>query len=734
MKKVLLYMLLALCSTSSMLASNVKVSMNSTSPTMTLVNKATGDTVDVGVTADNVYTFDAAPGTYVLTALAPDGTTVNGTIDLNVTEEDSLEFIVFTNQVYATNRTSEKIWQADDDYTVEVDVMTREGVKQTITVGNSTTAGRKTFLALNGNSYYARLIPNAAHQAEGYMTLNLSGTLTYGVTVSGAIPLGGSYTVTLPANAHFAMATKTAHYIPFHDVAPTDSVINGAKKQLVYQLAVNQVYNYRTWREGGLTQAGYFSMKADSTKRPELVFTDADYQAFGPHAINHDTSADQGYETGDILVNINERGHLQMNIGDSYDARAFRSWQLTDTQVNNYFIEPDFHYTVLDLDGNPSTGVITIDNANTTTNPWSTIKAVDKGTAIVLVTYDAIGVNYYRNGKTAKIPYMGGEYWGAIWPENTAAYVVSVGDNETAMDPNMLINEKYNEGQKKQAGKYVDAEHDVFYYLDTEEGCCYTFTPTGVDNVTIAYPAIGERMATYHGFSADGVTKNEDGSYTLLLKEGRQIVRLTDAAGNSIYQVLTAKKCHREIENVSRPGSQVFQPGDKVKIQYSGLRHPANKLSGIYNMSAYVTYNGTPNGTSLILSPNQYKFGSTESAQAVTYEIAADWKVDSLPNLVMSEGVIQVNGYGDPIGNHRNITKDAGRSPNFTAVAHKTYFGHMPDVSIPITPTANSIDNKILHESYVTYYDLQGRRLSAPQRGLNIIKMADGTVRKIIMK
>ena len=34
---------------------------------------------------------------------------------------------------------------------------------------------------------------------------------------------------------------------------------------------------------------------------------------------------------------------------------------------------------------------------------------------------------------------MGGEYWGAIWPENTAAYVVTVGDAETAMKPNMFI-------------------------------------------------------------------------------------------------------------------------------------------------------------------------------------------------------------------------------------------------------------------------------------------------------
>nr|MDE5561609.1 hypothetical protein [Bacteroidaceae bacterium] len=53
---------------------------------------------------------------------------------------------------------------------------------------------------------------------------------------------------------------------------------------------------------------------------------------------------------------------------------------------------------------------------------------------------------------------------------------------------------------------------------------------------------------------------------------------------------------------------------------------------------------------------------------------------------VLTDGVIQVNGYGDPIGNHRNISREAGRSPNFTAIAHKTYFGSIPDVRIPLTP------------------------------------------------
>lgn len=685
MKRLYSLALLMLTMVGSIFGADVKVEMNNTTTIMTLTKKGTGESVDIGSPEGKIYTFSADPGDYILTGFEKDGTTQNGTIELAITDKSEQSYKLITVTAYATN----KGWTVDQDYTVAAKLTSREGVVQNITIGNSSTAGRKTILAFEGHTYYVELIPSEEHSKEGYMSLLKSGTLNFNVNCNGAIPMGGDFIVTLPKDAEFDMGTKTTHFTEFEHIKPQKESTEGDIKTITFRLANSQCYNYRTWMKDGLTQGGYFYMNTDEAKRPTLKFEKKDYKAFNPKAINHDVHSNQGYETGDILVNINEKGHLRLNVGDTFYAHAMRSWQLTDNQTNNYFIEPDFHYTVIDVNGNPSTGVIEIDNANTTTNPWSAIKAVGKGTAIVLVTYDAIGLNYYNSGKAEKTPYMGGEYWGAIWPENTAAYVVTVGDGDSSIDPNMVINEKYNIDTKKSAGKYVDAEHDVFYYLDTEAGANYTFTPSGVKTVEMARPVIGASMATYKGFSTEGVTRNEDGSYTLLLKEGRQIVRLTDDAGNAVYQVLTAKPCHREITNVTREGSKIFQPGDKVKIQYSGLRHPANKLAGIYNMSAYVTYNGIPNGTSLILGSGQYTFGSAASAQAVTFDIDKDRDVANEPEIVMNEGVIQVNGFGDPIGNHRIIDRFGGRSPNFTAIAHKTYFGMIPDVRIKLSAVKN---------------------------------------------
>ena len=72
MKKLLLSLSAALLCTNIAFAANVTVKMNSTSPTMCLVSKATNDTVDVGTPDNNVYSFDAPEGVYVLTAYAKD--------------------------------------------------------------------------------------------------------------------------------------------------------------------------------------------------------------------------------------------------------------------------------------------------------------------------------------------------------------------------------------------------------------------------------------------------------------------------------------------------------------------------------------------------------------------------------------------------------------------------------------------------------------------------------------
>lgn len=513
--------------------------------------------------------------------------------------------------------------------------------------------------------------------------MRLKKSILTGLTALSAVTvLAADITITVPEDASIILGSKTSHFVDFTEYEPKSVTSLDGIASYTFDIPAGKVYNYRTWMEGGLTNAGYFTMNADNSKCPVLSFTAEDYKTHSPKEICHDVMSNAGYETGDIFLNINPEGYLKLNTGDNFDLHAMRSWELTDNAVNNYFIEPEFHYEVIDSEGNPSNSVITIESRPQSS--WASLKALAPGMAIVLVTYDAINLDYYSGNE--RKDYLGGSFWGAIWPENTGVFVVSVDESESACKPHMLINEEYNADTKKMAGKYVDAEHDVFYYMKGGDGFRYTFRPENVSKVEIAYPTIGEQSLTFSGFTADGVEWDENGTVAITLKQGRQIVRLTDPDGNSVCQVMTAKECEREISNLSRPGSSFYQPGDKIQICYKGLRHPANKLAGIYNMSAYITYNGIPNGTSLIQSANQYTFGSSQAAQTVIATIPEDLNVDAGCRFVMDDGVVQVNGFGDPIGNHRTIIKDKGRSPNLNAVSHQTYFGSLPPVEIPISP------------------------------------------------
>ena len=689
MKKYLLSIIaLALFGADNAFATQVEVAMNAKSKQIkSLVNMATSESVNVGEPDGTKYTFDAPDGSYLLTATAADGETVSGTIQLDI-DANHTAFAIFSPEINVRNSG----WVYGTDYTFNLRVTTKEGAEVNTTIGQYTN-GRKMFMVFNGNTYFLDVIPSEARQAEGYITASYMGTVTFNPTVNAEVPMSYPYSITVPAGAKLSLGTKTAHFVKFREVKPVSITDNGTVYK--FNLGDKQQYNYRVSQEGKLTQAGIFTMSGDESKRPELVFTEADMEAKEPGYINHDVAANDGYNVADLFLNINPAGHLKLaGVGDTYDVLPMRNWELTNTVTANYFIEPDFHFTVLNLAGEQDNSVVKVEN--------ELLTAVGTGTALVLVTYDAIHLDYY-DGATKKSFAGNGEQWGyewsAIWPENTGVFVVTVGEDAAGVTPNITINEDYltQAGglDTKMSLENYDAEHDVLYYLDTEDGFDYTFKPEGVSSVTLARPVIGERMATYSGFSAEGVTANNDGSYTLRLTEGRNIVCLTGADGKSAYQVMTAKPCHMEVtvgdEALSMVNGEwsMVKPGDAVTVQYSGLYHPANKLAGIYNFSAYVTYKEAPEGVTVTNGKaNQYKFATTSTAQSLTFTVPENWAV---PTLELSDGVICISNYGDPVGNHRYTSKTLGRAPNFTSIQQSAVLGRLPVLSLKVdvpTPPA----------------------------------------------
>lgn len=678
MKKHLLsIMALMLLCVSNIYATQIEVTMNAKSKLIkSFVNMATSESVAVGEPTSNKYTFDAADGSYLLTATAADGETVSGTIQVDV-DADHTSFAIFSPEITVKNTG----WEYGTDYTFNLKVTTKEGAEVNTAMGEYTT-GKKMFMVFSGNTYYLDLVPSEARLAEGYLPATYTGTVTFNASVSAEAPMSAAYSISVPAGADLFLGTKTAHFVKFKEVQPQNVVTGGNNKVYTFKLADKQVYNYRVSQPGKLTQAGLFTMSLDASKRPILAFTDADMTAKDPKFIDHDVASNNGYNVGDMFLNINPAGHLKLNnVGDTYDILPMRNWELIDGITSNYFIEPDFHFTVVNTNGQEDNSVVKVEN--------ELLTAVGTGTAIVLVTYDAMHVNSY-NGVTQK-DFVGGADWGAIWPENTAAFVVTVGEQATGITPNITINKDYLTTvtpwgggapiDTKLAMENVDAEFDVLYYLDTEEGYDYTFTPEGVASVTLARPTIGTNSASYTGFSEEGVTKNEDGSYTLRLTFGRNIVCLTDASGKSVYQVMTAKPCHRDIKVGDEIVTSV-KPGDKVTVQYSGLYHPAGKLSGIHNFNAFLDYKKPADGVTVTKGKgNQYTMANAPASQAVTFTVPDDWTKSTIE---IADGVMGIGGFGDPVGNHRSTSKTTGRAPNFTAISQTAVFGRVPAITLDV--------------------------------------------------
>lgn len=686
MKKFHLSLLLACFAVLNTLAVNVSVTMNYMSRTMTLAEKGSGNLVNVGTvggtTTAPLYTFDADPGTYILTGYGSTGV-ANGTIEISVYEngdmqdggsQDGKVFKITTITAYASNSG----WVLGTDYTMQCNATSREGAARVITTTiGSVAAGRETFLMNIGDSYRLNYTSSQARINEGFLPSFVhSNTVTgaYGNALI-AIPKATTYSLTIPKDASLFVGGKQGaiiqssggtHYIPFAEMTAESVSTSGDKATYQFKLGENCNYNYRVSQEGKLTNGGIFTVSANGT----LEITQADLDQASPKMIDHDVTHNSYSNVADILMNINGRGHLNMSLNQKRQLINLRSWQLTDTQTNNYFIEPDYHYQIVDENGNTVNNVIRI-------NDKQEIEAIGEGTAIVQVTYDAINLRIHKNN--AATNYMFGPLFGAIWPENTGTFVVTVGGaDNSGIKPNMNIQEDLRANADGKSTT-LDSEHDVLYYLEGQAGYSYTFKPEGVASVSLANPTIETNSSKYSGFQ--NITANEDGSYTALLTYGRNIIKLTSSNGSSVYQVVSAKPAGYTVTNKSRPDKAIM-PGDDISVQFHGFFHPANKLSGIYNMSAYLVYNGLPNGNSLILSPNQYTFGGDPKAQVFQYHVDADW--DPATPFQLRQGAIQINGYGSTIGKHRDISVIGGINPNFTAVVRVDYFGSIPNIDIPL--------------------------------------------------
>lgn len=493
------------------------------------------------------------------------------------------------------------------------------------------------------------------------------------VVTAGSLP---DASITVPSDAKLFVGEKgKIHFVKFTEHPPVFSADNGTNTKYWFDLADGTTYNFRVSGENYVTYGGIFKKSADFSLdiTPEQLMPSGRDKT----TVDRDKSSNGGCNTADIYLNINPGGYLKLSSGDTYQIVSLRNWEAINNYSANYFIEPDYHYNVIDEDGNPSDIASVDENGILTANK--------KGTAIVLVTYDAMTLDFGS----------GSDFYGAIYPENTGVFVVSVDADGEDFESGMTVNRGKNTPELKLSGDKIDAEHDCIYFTgDTGE---YTFTPSAeVTSVSAANPTVTDKLS-YSGFNA--VSANSDGSYTVPLTEGRNIVRL-ESGSAAEYQIITAK----QIKITVSQGDEVH-PGDTLSIAFDTLYHPANKLAGVYNMSAQPIYTSVSSydGKYIGGTSAQYNFANSSAAQTVnsvlkernvwdsiSYEKDTDLTVPddyAYDTFTLSGGAIYVSGFGDSYGSHRFISYETGKAPNLNATAKLAFLGTLPDIEIPIVLT-----------------------------------------------
>ena len=379
-------------------------------------------------------------------------------------------------------------------------------------------------------------------------------------------------------------------------------------------------------------------------------------------------------DLGDIYMNINAQGYLNMSAGATKQLNMFRNWQAIERYTNLMVAQPDFHYQVIDLEGS---NVVSV-TANEYNSGTATLTANNPGTAIVLVTYDAM--NSSQTAKNSGGEGGGGERWfSAIWPERTGVFVVSVGKDGTGIQTNIMANN----------GRTFDAEHDPVFYTG-EEGASVRFKPEEGCTVTVNRGIVGANTLSFGGFTDEGVEVAQDGTVTVSgLTTGRHIIRVKKG-DIATYQVVTAQQVSVSIKDAD--GKMVTEDslvnaGETLTLTVTGLTSPAEKLATVYNYNFTIDYRDDLGNSYNNFNPNDddgtYNFSSTP--QVVTVTVPADWSEETMT----LNGYIHVYGYygrDKTLGKHREIGYESAVGKSQGNHPSNLNLGTLPEIILKVKP------------------------------------------------
>lgn len=601
---------------------------------------------------------------------------LNGGIAFTVDADHTVFTFRRVYGIYASNSG----WVYGTDYDFSLDITGKDGTKREVTIGDADNWGtlKKSCLFMDGDTVIVTFNP-LGEKAETAMstTVRKSGNdTTNNIDVYAKIPQELAITIKAPKGSTISTGAFGTYYIyNFFEMQSCTEDENGVTAVFKVPDSVSGNTFYRVQNPQGVT---YWQFEAWSASK-EITVTAEDLH-IGDSSFNKNTVyrfEKNVYDRADIYLNINGKGYMDMSVGETFELNVFRNWMAIESFFNAKVALPDMHYQVVDFYGNPSDVVsITPDENNSSVAKMVANKA---GTAVVLVTYDAMT---YMQGQSS----TSSKEFSAIWPECTGVFVVSVGADGSSIETNMTLD------RIDAAESVVDAEHDILFYMGSK-GATYTFTPEDECTVSVARPNIKGNTLSYSGFTYSGVSVGKNHEVTVTgLTTGRNIIKI-EKNGVATYQVITAREVSYKMYDSEGNEIDFYtnrpKAGEKVKIQFTNLINPIEKLSGAYNFNASIYYKAE-NETTFRSNPGGgfgvYDFSGKPVRQLIEITVPADWENDSYS---LVKGAIKMGGFGTfKPGYHRGITYATGLDPNFNAPTSTMVISRIDGLSIPVANAA----------------------------------------------
>ncbi len=580
---------------------------------------------------------------------------------------------------YTYSKKVDKTYFGVDDYTVEMIMpvtgsMIHAGTPYTYDT-DYTAFPFLSWEAGNASLYNIYAYPTDTEHYAFNQMINQTTNKTFNVTtkrisISGAVVL----TVNAPTDAEFGLYFQYNNFNT-KPVEPFETAVNAESGMTTYRYRVSKSNSNYTWRltdptGARVTKAGWVPSCSADAEKTYTFAADAptdkkshDFSKLGTTVSSRDEA--------DLQVFLSHSGFK--SVTDTYRVRAYRMWQLIDSDTANIMAEPKFNVQV--LQGNDA-DIKQVNGGNAEGN-WIDVKPT--GTDIVAVTYDAIDM--YAATDTYKTH---GGMFPANNPERTGVFVIT---NEAAGKADAVI--RFNGGTISNRGAEWDYNYDTWYYLDTDEAPTLDFTTT--KGATASYAVVTTDAAlnsTLSGWTE--LTADENGTFhasllpfrTAKTLGGTVILKLTDSTGTS-YRLARVAQMSVTVKNASNSGEPIM-PGDKVTLSFDGLYRGMDKVSGIFN-PLQLSLNYSTDEDESMGSLGQYQQMDRAS---VTVEMPTDITFpegSDKTTVMVTDGYISGGMYAaiSPFDTLYGMT-DTGVGTNFSAASISFVASRLADIPVEV--------------------------------------------------